>query len=393
MILSIDEYNIREIKGKEKLSNRFVRAFKPKLFESGGFPTTVTSEQELVRYIDSMHAYSFENYYNNLCNGITKEEFELLKKTTEDIYNLTKERYNSSFLVQAPMIAAICERRLINASIGTDKDKRIFEIGAGASTLGCVLLEEGRKYLSTDVTQAFYLIQNRLYNYITNNKVNELVNQEYVSNSECVHVPYWKLWETKDNPMGCDLVVSNHALLEMSPNSLRFYLNYFTNSLNCSNGAFVFQGGGWRINQNLIDLINLFEQHGYNLQYFDHKNEIAAFSVSSDENCKNKVVTALSKLMKNPELEDIYGLGKNIVSRLENNEIYYAGELGYKIKKTFNIIDKKDKVDIKSVIDYYSQYDDMILSPDEEFANYIEPQSKILKMQQKKDYIKNNKFY
>lgn len=378
MNLSINEYNNNEVIGKAKLSNRFIRAFKPKLFESGGFPTTINSEQELVRYIDSMHAYSFENHYNNLCKGITEEEFELLKRTTKDIYNLTKEQYNSSFLVKAPMIASICERRLINAAIGKDEKKRIFEIGGGSGTLGCILLEDGRKYISTDVTQAFYLIQNRLYNYI-NNKMNELAVEEYNPSSSCIHVPYWKMWETRNNPIDCDLVVSNHALLEMSPNSIKFYLNYFRNSLYKNDGAFVFQGGGWRINQNLIDLINLFDQYGYNLQYFDHKNEIAAFSVAYQEKCKDAVIKSLMKLISKLETEDIYGLGKNIVSRLNEDEVYYVGKLGFKINEIFDKINHEDKIAIEEVIDFYNQFHDASLSPDEEFAEYIEPGSHVLR--------------
>lgn len=379
MSLSINEYNSNEIIGKEKLSNRFIRAFKPKLFETGGFPTAVTTEQELVRYIDSMHAYSFENYYNNLCKGITSEEFELLKKTTIDIYNLTKKQYNSLFLVQAPMIASICERRLINASIGNDKEKRIFEIGGGAGTLGCILLEDNKKYLSTDVTQAFYLVQNRLYNYITKGKVNELVTDEYNSISKCIHIPYWKMWETRNNPIECDLVISNHALLEMSPNSLKFYLNYFKDSLYENNGAFVFQGGGWRINQNLIDLINLFDQYGYNLQYFDHKNEIAAFSVTSEENVKDLVIKSLLDLISYSKIEKIYGLGENLISRLEEDDIYYVGEFGFKIKEMFDIINLEDKIEIGEVLNFYNAFNNTVLSPDEEFANYIEPKPSVFR--------------
>ena len=68
----------------------------------------------MARYIDSMHAYSFERHYNDLCGGITEKEFELLKKTTIDIYNMTKDMYKSDCLVKAPMIASICEKRIIN---------------------------------------------------------------------------------------------------------------------------------------------------------------------------------------------------------------------------------------------------------------------------------------
>lgn len=59
-MLSIEDYNSKEIDGRIKLSNRFIRAFRPKLFENSGFPTTVQKEEELVRYIDSMHAYSLK---------------------------------------------------------------------------------------------------------------------------------------------------------------------------------------------------------------------------------------------------------------------------------------------------------------------------------------------
>lgn len=118
-MISIEDYNSKEIDGKAILSNRFIRAFRPKLFENGGFPTTVQKELELAIYIDSMHAYSFESHYNNLCGGITEQEFYLLKKTTEDIYDMTKQKYNFDFLVKAPMIASICEKRIIESALGS----------------------------------------------------------------------------------------------------------------------------------------------------------------------------------------------------------------------------------------------------------------------------------
>lgn len=298
-MLSIEDYNSKEIDGRIKLSNRFIRAFRPKLFENGGFPTTVQKEEELVRYIDSMHAYSFESHYNDLCGGITEKEFSLLKKTTNDIYDMTTRKYNADFLVKAPMIASICEKRIIEAALGSTDEKRIFEIGGGSGTLGCLLLEDNIKYSATDVTQAFYLIQNRLFDYITNGDINELVNQDLNINSKCIHLPYWKLWEMRKNPIDIDLVVSNHALLEMSPNSLRFYLNFCKNAMgNSKDGLFVFQGGGWRIDQTLIDLIELFDEYGFYLKYFDHSKEIAGFSLK-EGSVKKEVLLALKELLIN----------------------------------------------------------------------------------------------
>lgn len=371
-MLSIEQYNYNEIEGKVQLSNRFIRAFRPKLFESGGFPTAVQKEAELVRYIDSMHAYSFENHYNNLCGGITSDEFELLKKCTNDIYNMTKNNYHSYFLVKAPMIASICEKRIIEAALGCVDNKRVFEIGGGSGTLGALLLEDNIKYAATDVTQAFYLIQNRIFNYIKENNINELVTQDVDEVSDCIHIPYWKMWEMRNNPINIDLAVSNHALLEMSPNSLRFYLNFCREAMkNSSEGMFVFQGGGWRIDQNLIDLINLFDEYGFYLKYFDHSKEIAGFSLKSGS-IKDDVIYALNQLLKTGiDRENIYALGTNINSRLDSNQIFYCDELGNRMNNVFRNISNINKVDIEDVKRYYETFGQSVDSPDDEFAEYI----------------------
>ena len=379
-MLSIQEYNILEIDGRVKLSNRFIRAFRPKLFENGGFPTTVKKEEELVRYIDSMHAYSFESHYHNLCGGITGEEFSLLKQTTNDIYNMTKEKYNANFLVKAPMIASICEKRIIEAALGDVNNKRVFEIGGGSGTLGCLLLEDNIKYLATDVTQAFYLIQNRLFDYITNGDMNELVNQELNRDSKCIHIPYWKLWEMRNNPIDIDLVVSNHALLEMSPNSLRFYLNFCKMAMqNSSDGLFVFQGGGWRIDQNLIDLIELFDEYGFYLKYFDHSKEIAGFSLK-EGSVKKEVLMALKQLLSSGvESEKIYALGTHINSRLDSSQIFYCDALGNRMNDTFQKTSQLDKVPLEEVKEYYDSFDNKSHTPDDEFAEYIDCKKRIRK--------------
>lgn len=102
------------------------------------------------------------------------------------------------------------------------------------------------------------------------------------------------------------------------------------------------------------------------------------------ENCRDNVIGSLLTLKENVKTEDIYGLGKNIVSRLNENEVYYVGELGFKIKKIFDIINKEDKVDIKDVINYYKSFDNVILSPDEEFADYIDSNPKFIRKVLKK---------
>lgn len=379
-MLSIEDYNSKEVDGKIKLSNRFIRAFRPKLFENGGFPTTVQKEEELVRYIDSMHAYSFESHYNDLCGGITEKEFSLLKKTTKYIYDMTTKKYNADFLVKAPMIASICEKRIIESALDSIDDKMIFEIGGGSGTLGCLLLEDNIKYSATDVTQAFYLVQNRLFDYITNGDINELVNQDLNIDSKCIHIPYWKLWEMRENSINIDLAVSNHALLEMSPNSLRFYLNFCKNAMkNSKDGLFVFQGGGWRIDQTLIDLIELFDEYGFYLKYFDHSKEIAGFSLK-EGSVKKEVLLALRDLLVNGvESEKIYALGSHINSRLDSSQIFYCDDLGNRMNDFFQKISQLDKINIEEVKAYYDSFNTKTDSPDDEFAEYISCKKKIMR--------------
>ena len=151
------------------------------------------------------------------------EQFELLKKTTKDIYDYTKKNCGRKFLVKAPMISSICEKRLINSALNSDGSNTVFEIGGGSGTLGCVLLEDNHRYVATDVTQSFYILQSRMYEYISKNDICELVTDPLNTKSQCIHIPYWKLWELRYEQIPIDIVVSNHALLEMSQNSLRFY--------------------------------------------------------------------------------------------------------------------------------------------------------------------------
>ncbi len=369
MYLAIDDYNKKESLSMCDLPNRFIRAFRPLLFEQGGFPTRVATDVELNRYVDSMHANSFSHYYNDLCHGITLREFELLKKTVQDIVDFTKKNYGFSFAVKDPMIVSLFEKRLLEA-ISSDKDKTIFEIGGGSGILGALLINDGFKYASTDVTQAFYLLQNRLYNYLTDDGLNEMVLEEYDKDSRSIHIPYWKLWQDKDNPIDFNIVISNHALLEMNSNSIRFYLNYCYDILKKNKGCFVFQGGGWGIDKNLVDLICLFEEYGYRLQYFDHSKEIGCFGVSGDS-VKDKVVNELKSLYKDSETKVVNGLGEILADRLPQDMVFRTGYFGKRLKDGLNSYDKHDKLDINTVSDYYDQLSCDKVSLDSEFTEYI----------------------
>src|SRR5438105_741478 len=53
--LNIDVYNSREREAYQYLSNDHIRAFSPVTFWAEAYPSVVENEQEILRYVDTMH--------------------------------------------------------------------------------------------------------------------------------------------------------------------------------------------------------------------------------------------------------------------------------------------------------------------------------------------------
>lgn len=282
MAITIDAYERAERDAWEKLSNRFIRAFRPTTFIARGFPIQVYSEQELVRYIDSQHAECIDRYfYRNLTGGLTELEFLRAMQLIKTLYWYTSRTYGEKFLTINPVLASICCLRGIEAAVGTDRNIKIFEIGAGSGILGCLLVRCGFRYVATDVTQAFYLLQNRLLSLFDENMC-ELAydTQQYYADHQTAHVPYWALWDMKNQIDDIDIFVCNHALLEIDESALRFYLRFGQDAMKNSNyGLLLFQGTGWSTSMDFSSLIELFALYGYSLCYFDGQSQIGIFTL------------------------------------------------------------------------------------------------------------------
>ena len=122
----------------------------------------------------------------------------------------------------------------------------------------------------------------------------------------------------------------------------------------------------------------MFDEYGYNLKYFDHSKEIAAFSLSSGSVTK-EVLEALKELLKQDvENEKIYALGNHIRTRLNKDKIYYCGNLGERMNDKFNQIKQAPKIAFEELLEFYSQFDSIKESPDDEFGNYILSKRKVL---------------
>lgn len=67
-----------------------------------------------------------------------------------------------------------------------------------------------------------------------------------------------------------------------------------------------------------------------------------------------------------------------IDSRLNKDKIYYCGDLGERMNDKFNQIKQAPKIAFEELLEFYSQFDSIKESPDDEFGNYILSKRKVL---------------
>lgn len=368
-MLTIQEYNQNEIKGKIGLSNRFIRAFRAGAFEIGGFPTVVFNEQELVRYIDSQHGECYEKYYFELCEGLSQDEYYSVLNITEKIYNYTVNIYDKEFLVKAPVLDAIYCKRLIMAAIEKTDDICVMEIGAGSGILGAILLADNLKYICTDVTQAFYLMQNRLLSVFCDGIDEYAYAEERIPNARCIHIPYWKLWDIRNKEGQVDVFTCNHALLEMHTNAVRFYLKIAKNLMkNSKEGYFVIRSFGWSVERSIEDVLEDFEMEGYKLKYFDYNKQVAIYRLYGESVYENVKELLSSPDYVNREEYKIYRLGVKQKKEIVNGIVYTSGE-GKRIWS--KLINDKREINIDKLNRGYDKITCNQDSPDEEFGKYV----------------------
>ena len=362
MFLSTDDYNTKEKEGKKILSNRFLEAFQPELFEKVGFPTRISGNEEVYKFVDSMHDGRLKRYYGgyNLEFAPTFEEFETLKTTAKDIYQFTKERYHRGIIVKAPLLASInMLRRIKYLGGGKEKLPKIFEIGGGNGILGILLHRAGYCYISTDITQAFYLTQNHLWEGLETDCVVEcmdsLENLNDIDEHKMMHIPYWKLWELRNNSLEADIMVANHNLCEMHERSLLFYLQYAKQLLrNSEYKLLIAQAPGSVRFRNVDYLLNTFKRMGFELLYSER-----FFAVFALNNKKQTVPVRLGVLMRKESYQRAFPVCGN---RLDKTAaMIYAAE--QKIRD-------EEKVSLREIEEYFHILDGHIDSPDEEFIHY-----------------------
>ncbi len=237
--VSPGDYDNAERDGAAQHSVPVLQAFRPVTYQSVGFPIHVTSERELVRYVDHNFESEVPKLYQpaatfapvGYVNSFTRDEAALVARVRDMVADFSAARFGrrtrpmTNLLVQVGPYRAM---EAISAVYGL-KQLNVFEAGPGLAYLGALLALQGHRYTSYDVTQALYLWQSHLLSAAGGNDFLEYAlpaNQKRLGSARVGHLPWWTFAsQLHSTRLRCDLVYSNSNLGEMSQMALRHLLH------------------------------------------------------------------------------------------------------------------------------------------------------------------------
>jgi len=274
-MLTVEQYDERERLAVADLPNRVVEMVSPVTFSSEGYPSRVRADSELWKYLDVMHETRFERDLARLFGGaLTREEFALVQGVATNATAASEALFGRKLTVRGSLLPALSAYRHISDLMG-GKPARVFEIGPGSGCLGSLFILNGWSYAATDIAQAFYLIQNRVWNQAARGRLRDLAdglgwNGELLP-GQPVHFPWWEFFRLLDQePPAVDVVTCNHALAEMHPNSLAFSLRVARRMLRGGGlKAFAFEGWGFEKFHPRSAITKKFYECGFRLVHND----------------------------------------------------------------------------------------------------------------------------
>ena len=273
-ILSTQAYDSAENKALERMPNRIIECSGTVTFSSLGYPTRITSQAALGRYVDVMHEGRAEATFRQFLKGVSEEEFDLLRDVSEAVASNAEQNYGRRAIATGSLLRALVIVRAIKA-LYPDKTSLVFEIGHGCGYVGALLMADGYAYASTDIAQAFYIYQNHLLNRLRPGKVTELAvtgggldAATNVKPGHALHIPWWKFYQANPTPpFAVNAVTCNHALAEMHPNSLSYVLKFARMLLSKPDSAFVFEGWGSTVSTPIWAIAKRFSDLGYTIAH------------------------------------------------------------------------------------------------------------------------------
>ena len=272
-----DLYDLEEKKGRALLSNRLIEAFQPQIFNQTGYPVHVSSEAELWRYVDVMHETRLKSTVEELLQGLTPDEFELFQRAVTFMIQFTTSTFGRPMRCENALMRAMGIFRYIRAA----KPNRVMEFGPGSGYLGLLHILDGIQYVGIENTQAFYLLQNRMWSAATGGNFCELATDlmtlrdaaGQMPGSRALHVPWWKTvdFDLENLPLAVDLVTANHCLAEMHDNAMKYYVRMAYAALKHNRGPFIFEGWGYELLRSRGVVAREFDAVGFGMAHVEDR--------------------------------------------------------------------------------------------------------------------------
>lgn len=295
------DYADAERKGMVDLGCRAIEMFRPFHFGIAGYPFSVNSIEEIWKYTECMHdGFGIEGpiddyiVSNFLRGGFTNEEFELIKKIVAVVDELGKDIGKTCQVPTNTLYYALNHARHIRAL--APPGSLVVELGGGAGYLGALLVLMGYRYVGSDISQAFYLLQSQLLDRVSQGGCINLVDGNdalarlaSLKPGQAAQIPWWQ-WCRPEIPksLAVDVVASNHNILEMHPFCFLYHLSVMRDALTPNSVGFVFEGWGDPSNNPTWKAVQSFANKGFVMTHNDRR--ITCFTPEKSSNAAEGVM-------------------------------------------------------------------------------------------------------
>jgi len=240
MTALIEKYKETELTERKSLSNTYISAFYPHLFEKQGYPTHIQHEDEVWKYLDSMHDLRFES--NLQLVGNDPEDTEFVKAVLAKYKESVAPHLYKVVYPRASFLRALHQAKILKFLAPETDSLRVAELGPGSGYLSLILALKKHKVLAIENTQGFYISQNILWSKF-DLSVDDFVSQKQNPSANIRHCPWWEVTKLFQQPPAMDIFYCNHAITEMSATASTYYIHLAKKSLSNSNlGYFILDG-------------------------------------------------------------------------------------------------------------------------------------------------------
>ena len=231
----ISRYTFFEASAKASLPAEVIRAYSCALWNTDGYPHSITSLRELWRYHDGMNAYpSFLPRYSFVDNlPICESDYELLDKAASIVYEFSLKFNFPNFGPASINLLQQFFQYIMLRRIYPDPKLHVFEVGPGTGYLGLLLGLAGHSYHCLDISQAFFMYQYHLFSFAFGSRYDDSLERDNYHTS-VGHIPWWKFASKGFKlPFNVNVACMNHNLREIHPLALKHILHVISRSPIC----------------------------------------------------------------------------------------------------------------------------------------------------------------